>query len=82
MIGFNLARDIMKIVNRTDRQGRFRATVTGTSGNLVFIRRTGQLVADVQAYPRLVSYTSPAADDEVIVERLGGGFIVMGEVSR
>jgi len=58
----------------------FRAVVTGTSGNLVLIRRTGQTVADTQAYARLASYT-PSVSDEVMVMWMGG-FIVIGKITR
>jgi hypothetical protein len=60
----------------------FRATVTGTSGNLVTIQRTGQAAADPQSYAKLASYSSPQVADEVVVLRVGSGWIVMGKVIR
>ncbi len=82
MVGFNLAQKVDALIRRNGRETMFRATVTGTSGNLVTVRRTGQLIPDVQSYAKLASYSSPVADDEVIVLRIGGGYIVLGKVTR
>ena len=60
----------------------FRAVVTGTSGNLVTIQRTGQAASDPQSYAKLASYSSPQVSDEVVVLRVGSGWIVMGRVLR
>lgn len=60
----------------------FRAVVTGTSGNLVTIQRTGQSAPDPQSYARLASYSSPQVADEVLVARIGEGYIVLGKVQR
>jgi hypothetical protein len=60
----------------------FRAIVTGTSGNRVLVRRATQTAADAQAYPRLAAYSSPTVADEVLVIRLGGGFLVVGKIVR
>ena len=78
----NVLDEVRKMINRVWRERLFRATVTGTSGNLVTIRRTGQSAADVQSYAKLASYSAPAADDEVIVAQIGRGWIVLGKVVR
>lgn len=59
----------------------FLATVTGTSGNKVTIIPS---VDDVAAgsYAKLSSYSSPTTNDEVLVLRIGGGYLVLGKVVR
>lgn len=74
----NLARYIEDVWLKHYGKHVFRATVTGTSGNQVTIssqQATG-------TFPRLVSYASPTADDEVLVMKLGTGYIVIGEITR
>jgi hypothetical protein len=73
------------VVDRFDQmfgERVFSATVTGTSGNLVTIKRPGQVAADPQSYPRLVSYATPTAADEVMVLKLGDGWICVGKITR
>lgn len=77
----NLAAFVDERFRRLWSQFVFRAVVTGTSGELVTIQRTGQAEPDEQSYPRLASYGSPEADDEVVVVWLGG-YIVVGKVVR
>jgi len=64
------------------RQRVFRAVVTGVSGELVEIQRTGQAAPDSQAYPRLASYVTPSVGDEVIVQQVGDGWLITGKVLR
>ena len=78
----NIAAWVAQLFDREYRARVFRATVTGTSGNLVTVQRPGQGSADAQSYPRLASYSSPVNGDEVLVIRLGDGLIVAGKVSR
>ena len=78
----NPVADILARFDRLYRERVFRAVVTGTSGEPVIIQRTGQANPDPQAYPRLESYESPAENDEVIVQRVGDGYIVLGKVAR
>lgn len=59
----------------------FRAIVTGTSGNKVFIKRTATDPPEDQAYARLASYSAPAANDEVVVLWMGG-YIIVGKILR
>lgn len=74
----NLARYVEDTWNRMFGENVFRATVTGTSGNQVTI--TSQRLNGT--FPRLVSYASPTANDEVVVAKLGSGWIVLGEITR
>lgn len=74
----NLARYVEDTWRRMFGENVFRATVTGTSGNQVTItssRLNG-------TFPKIGSYSSPTADDEVVVARLGSGWIVLGEITR
>ena len=58
----------------------FRGTVTGTSGNQVLVQRfAGDTIVSCA---RLASYSAPAADDEVLVVYLAGGYLVLGEIVR
>lgn len=64
----------------------FTATVTGTSGSRVLIRRPTQSTPDGQSWPRLASYTSPQGDDRVLVLNLGAGMgrdalVVLGVIA-
>lgn len=73
---------LIRDVVRAEARGAFvRATVTGTNGNLVLVRRQGETDPDPAGYPRLASYT-PSAGDEVLLTRIGGGYIVLGKVLR
>lgn len=78
----NLARAVREMFEGMWGERLFRATVTGTSGNRVTVRRTGQAAADPQSYARLASYSTPQVDDEVLVARVGDGFIVLGKIVR
>lgn len=78
----NLVADILDRVDRLLRERTVRVTVTGTSGSLVTIQRTGQSAPDAQSYPKLASYGSPTNGDEVIIQRVGDGWIVLGKVVR
>jgi hypothetical protein len=44
----------------------------------VLIKRLGQTAADVQAYPRLSSYT-PVANDWVVYIQIGGIPFILGK---
>ena len=77
----NLASAVTEIVDNLNAAMLFRAVVTGTSGNLVTIRRFGQTSADTQSYARLASYT-PSVSDEVLCLKVGTGVIVLGKVLR
>jgi hypothetical protein len=76
-----LARGIKDLLTDAIKDVIWRGTVTGTVGNLVTVQRPGMTAADPQSYPRLSSYT-PAVSDEVIVLRVGRGYIVCGKVVR
>ncbi len=78
----NFLKEAERLFERMWRRNSFTAEVTGTSGNLVTIRRIGRTTADTQSYPKLASYGSPIVDDEVWVVRRGKGWLVTGKVVR
>lgn len=78
----NILKQAMELFRQDQREQLFRAVVTGTSGDLVTIQRTGYSTPDTQSYPRLASYSAPQVNDEVIVARVGKGYVVLGEVLR
>lgn len=77
----NLADMTIRLFTAQWNKWIFRATVTGTSGNLVTIQRPG-FSADSQSYARLNSYSSPTNGDEVLVMWIGGGYLVLGKILR
>lgn len=78
----NLAQQVRELFDALWGERMFRAVVTGTSGNLVTVKRTGQGSADPQSYAKLASYSAPAVNDEVLVVKVGGGWLVCGKVTR
>lgn len=78
----NIAKYIEEAIAEGDHRQAFLATVTGTDGNRVLLQRSDAATADTQSYARLVSYASPATSDEVLVMKVGGSYIVIGEVIR
>lgn len=73
----NLARFIEDTWHRLWSESVLRATVTGTSGQRVSVsseKLTG-------TFPKLSSYT-PSVGDEVLIVRVGTGWIVIGKVVR
>jgi hypothetical protein len=77
----DLVQLIRDVVQAEGRRAFVRGTVTGTSGSLVLVQRQGESAADPIGYPRLASY-SPASGDEVLLVRVGGGYVVLGRVLR
>lgn len=73
----SLARHIAEMIDGRMGELTARATVTGTVGSSVTV--TGPVVAGT--YPRLASY-SPVSGDEVLLLRVGAGYIVLGKVVR
>ena len=66
---------------RADQNAQvFRAAVTALVGDQVTVSRFNETSTDT--YPKLASYVAPQVGDEVLVVRLGRGFIVMGRVLR
>ena len=78
----NLVAAVRDLIRQESAGEVFRAVVTGTSGNLVTIQRTGQASADTQSYPKLASYSSPSVNDEVIALMVGGTPVILGKLSR
>ena len=58
----------------------FRAIVTGVNGNLITFKRPGE-AAFSQGYPS-IDGISVITDDEVLVGRIAGGFVVIGKLVR
>lgn len=77
----NLQSELAAAINTSQDDQIWRGVVTGTLGDLVYVRRAEQSVADTQPYPHLDSYT-PTVADEVIVARVGKGYIIIGKVVR
>lgn len=78
----SVATTVMGWITGHYSQQVFRATVTGTSGNQVYIQRLGQAAADVASYPKLASYTPVTVGDEVEVVSVGGTPVVQGKITR
>ena len=72
-------RSLMSLVREDNDDQLFRAVITSVSGNLVGFKRLSS-PKDQQLWATLQSYT-PVVDDEVVVARLGDGFVVMGEIT-
>ncbi len=77
----NIVAEIMKLVRR-DQDGQiFRATVISTLNDTVKFQRTGWPV-EGQFHPTLDGVGALAATDEILVVRVGTGYVVLGEVTR
>lgn len=74
----NILDEAMKRFRRDQDQQLFRATVTGTSGNKVIIQRVGQ--TETETIPALAAYSSPQANDPVVVARIGRGYVCLGKI--
>jgi hypothetical protein len=46
------------------------------------LRRPGEVAADPVPYPRLDSYSDPQVGDEVLLLRVGSGWVVLGRIVR
>lgn len=77
-----MSRQVQQLIDSAIEGSTVIATVTGTSGNLIFIKRSGQSASDAQAYPKNASYASPIAGDEVVLRRVGTGWVVDYKISR
>ena len=77
----NFLADAKSVAAAMDAEQFFRAVVQGNVGNLVTIRRTGHSVDDAQSYPKL-NFTSVNVGDEVIVAKVGSGFVILGQIRR
>lgn len=69
------------IETRINGVSPFRATVTGTSGNLTYIRRLSATVADAEPYAKATGDTF-IAGDEVLCIPLNGKPVILGKVRR
>lgn len=78
----NLFRHIADMITKDQDKQIFRATVDDVVGNTVRILRTGATDPDTQYYPSMDSAGTLVAADEVVVLRIGSGYIVLGKVTR
>ncbi len=76
---------IQRITKTIDRRvagiSPFRAIVTGTSGNLTYIRRLTSATADAEPYAKATGDTFTAGD-EVVCLPLNGKPVIVGKVRR
>ncbi len=77
---FNLAREVDRRIRRALAEDHFRAVVVEVSGNTVRIQRTGYS-AEPKFYPTGGSY-SPTVTDEVIMLRVGSGYVAIDDITR
>jgi len=77
----NILEEIMGKVEKDQNLQLFRAVVVANSGDTVQIQRTGQAAPDTQYYPKLDGVTV-ITNDEVLVARVGSGYIVLGKIVR
>lgn len=81
MAGENARVNAGEDMRRLLAERMFLATVTGTSGGLVEIRRQGQSVPDAQYYPAAAGLAATvSAGDLVVCLAIGGLVVVAFEV--
>lgn len=56
-------------------------TVTSVSSGRVKVLFDGEATAGDKLYRRLVSYSSPATNDRVLLVRVGGTYVVAGKIA-
>lgn len=76
----NIVAEVMKLVHKDQDEQIFRATVVTVTGNTIKFERTGW-IADNQFYP-ILEGTSVSVGGEVLVARVGAGYVILGEVLR
>lgn len=76
---------IRRITDTIDKRVRdvspFRATVTGTSGNLTTIKRLTSSTADLEPYAKTTADTFTPGD-EVLCLPLNGKPVIIGKIRR
>lgn len=77
----NILDDVTRQLAADQRAQLFRATVTANDGSQVFIRRDDAAAADTQSYPK-ASGLVVAANDEVLVARVGNSYVVICKIIR
>ncbi len=77
----NLMRQMAAMIAANEASSIFRATVVSLTPSTITVQRTGH-DAETAPYAVIDSFPYPAVDDEVIVQRIGSGFIVIGKVLR
>lgn len=74
--------DVSNLVDARIEASIFRAVVTDIQPDAVRIKRTGQFAEDAQDYAACDVYPFPSVGDEVLVLRVGHGFIVVARIVR
>ncbi len=77
----NLFSTVQIMIDRDAEEQLFQATVSSITGSTITIQRTGH-DPETAAYSVIDSFPYPVVGDEVIVARVGRGFIVIGKVLR
>lgn len=78
--GFML--DVSNLIDERIEASIFRAVVTAIQPDSVRIKRTGQVAEDAQNYAACDIYPFPGIGDEVLVLRLGRGYVVVAKIVR
>ena len=77
----NLLRTVQNMIDQDAAGQLFRATVVETTDNTIRIQRTGH-DPDVAQYAVLDNFPYPRVGDEVLMARVGSGWMVVGSVLR
>ena len=77
----NLLSTVQRMIDRDADEQLFQATVASLTSSTITIQRTGH-DPETARYAVIDSFPYPAVDDEVIVARVGSGFIIVGKVLR
>lgn len=78
----DIAGPILEAVARDQELQIVRGTVTGTSGNSVFVKRNGTESADAAPWPKCAGGAALIIGDEVLLVRTGGGYVVVDKIIR
>ncbi len=77
----NLLSTVQMMIDRDSDEQLFQATVASLTSSTITIQRTGH-EPETARFAVIDSFPYPAVDDEVIVARVGRGFIIVGKVLR
>lgn len=74
--------DVSNLVDDRIQDAIFRATVTAVGADSIEIKRTGQFLPDQQRYAACDLFPFPIVGDEVLVLKVGRGFVTIGRIVR
>ena len=77
----NILRTVQNMIDQDGAGQLFRATVVATTDTTIRIQRTGH-DPDTAEYAVLDNFPYPKVDDEVLVARVGSGWMIVGSVLR